>query len=127
MPGKIKAVKIIYQILAWLSLVVAIVGIFLIIGGIVGAAAAEEGAIAVLGTVWGIICIIGGIIGFILYFITAKGVTNKKNWGKILAIILSILMLFGPLLILGIILLILIFSDDSKNWFEGTATVATSE
>jgi hypothetical protein len=125
MPGKIKAVKIIFQILAWLSLVGGILGgiIFMVGGGAVGASG-EEGAGILAGA--GILYIIIGIIGFILYFLTAKGIANKKNYGKILAIILSILMIPGPLLILGIILLVLIFNEDSKSWFEGTVTKTAS-
>ena len=127
MPGGIKAVKIIYQVLAWLALAFGIiVGIIVIaIGGISGVSA-EEGARTAfaVSTGLGVAYLIIGIITFILYLITAKGVANQKNWGKILAIIFGILMLPSiPIgTILGIVILINIFNEQGKAWFAGTAT-----
>jgi hypothetical protein len=123
MPGGIKAVKMIYTILAWLILVVMVlVGIILMIVG--GAAGAREGAAAAgVGFGMAIFYIIMGIVIFFLYFMTAKGVANKKNYGKIMAIIFGILMLFSiPIgTILGIIILINMFSEQGKQWFAGAA------
>ena len=126
MPGGIKAVKMIYTILAWLVLVVMVLvgSIMMIIGGAAGVSG-EEGAAAVAGVGIGmaIFYIIMGVVIFFLYFMTAKGVANKKNYGKIMAIIFGILMLFSiPIgTILGIIILINMFNDQGKAWFAGGA------
>ncbi len=58
---------------------------------------------------------------------TAKGVANKKNYGKILAIIFGILMLPSiPIgTILGIVILLNIFNEQGKAWFAGTAATTT--
>ncbi|MCK4234779.1 hypothetical protein KAX75_10140 [candidate division WOR-3 bacterium] len=128
MPGGIKAVKIIYTILAWIALIAGIlVGIIMmIVGGAIGASAQEgaAGGFAAMAGL-GIFYIIFGIIVFILYFFTAKGVANKKNYGKIMAIIFGILMLPSiPIgTILGIVILINMFNDQGKAWFAGTAPV----
>ncbi|MCK5640057.1 MAG: hypothetical protein KAJ19_04645 [Gammaproteobacteria bacterium] len=126
MPGGIKAVKMIYTILAWLVLVVMVlVGIIMMIIGGAAGVSGEEGAAAVAGVGIGmaIFYIIMGVVIFFLYFMTAKGVTNKKNYGKIMAIIFGILMLFSiPIgTILGIIILINMFNDQGKAWFAGGA------
>ncbi|MCK4576905.1 hypothetical protein KAU34_10885 [candidate division WOR-3 bacterium] len=128
MPGGIKAVKIIYTVLAWISLIAGIlVGIIMmVVGGAIGASAQEgaAGGFAAMAGL-GIFYIIFGIIVFILYFFTAKGVANKKNYGKIMAIIFGILMLPSiPIgTILGIVILINMFNDQGKAWFAGTAPV----
>ncbi|TET76911.1 MAG: hypothetical protein E3J41_08335 [Candidatus Cloacimonadota bacterium] len=130
MPGGIKAVKIIYQVLAWLGLIGCVLGGIgmMIAGGVIGATG-EEGAVgglaAFAGT--GVFFIIMGVVVFILYFITAKGVANKRNWGKILAIIFGILMLPNiPIgTVLGIVILINIFGEQGKAWFAGTAGETT--
>lgn len=126
MPGGIKAVKMIYTILAWLVLVVMVlVGIIMMIIGGAAGVSGEEGAAAVAGVGIGmaIFYIIMGVVIFFLYFMTAKGVANKKNYGKIMAIIFGILMLFSiPIgTILGIIILINMFNDQGKAWFAGGA------
>ena len=131
MPGGIKAVKIIYQVLAWLYLVGFVLGgIGTMIAGRTIGATAEEGAVAAFAAYagLGVFFIIMGVVVFILYFITAKGVANKRNWGKILAIIFGILMLPSiPIgTVLGIIILINIFSEQGKAWFAGTATETTT-
>ncbi len=126
MPGGIKAVKMIYTILAWLILVVMVlVGIIMMIVGGAAGASGEEGAAAAAGVGIGmaIFYIIMGVVVFFLYWMTAKGVANKKNYGKIMAIIFGILMLFSiPVgTILGIIILINMFNEQGKAWFEGAA------
>jgi hypothetical protein len=126
MPGGIKAVKMIYTILAWLILVVMVlVGIIMMIISGAAGVSGEEGAAAVAGVGIGmaIFYIIMGVVVFFLYFITAKGVANKKNYGKIMAIIFGILMLLSiPIgTILGIIILINMFSEQGKAWFAGAA------
>jgi|GEM_PF-1197741 len=127
MPGGIKAVKIIFLVLAWLALIGCVIGGIAVIAiGGAARASAQEGAGAALavGAGLGILYIILGIVIFILYFFTAKGVANAKNYGKIMAIIFGILMLPSiPIgTVLGIIILINIFSEQGKAWFAGTAS-----
>ncbi|TES90752.1 MAG: hypothetical protein E3J87_09305 [Candidatus Cloacimonadota bacterium] len=130
MPGGIKAVKLIFTILAWLALIGGIlVGVIMMFAGGAVGASGEEGAaggFAVFAGM-GLFYIIFGIVIFILYFMTAKGVANKKNYGKILAIIFGILMLPSiPIgTILGIVILLNIFNEQGKAWFAGTATTTT--
>lgn len=130
MPGGIKAVKIIYQVLAWLYLIGCVLGgIGMMIAATTIGATAEEGTVAACTTAgMGVFFIIMGVVVFILYFITAKGVANKRNWGKILAIIFGILMLLSiPIgTVLGIIILINIFGEQGKAWFAGTAAETTT-
>jgi len=96
-----------------------IVGIVFLI---IGATSDQEGTIA--GVIFGVIFLIVGIVIFILYLMVAKGIVNQKSWAKILGIILAILMLTSiPIgTVLGIILLINFFSDESKEWFEQAKT-----
>ncbi len=147
MPGKIRAVKIIYQILACLCIISVVFGVIVIAtGGIMGGllmkgmetkgyesqegdAASAATAGSVLAGFLGLPVIIFGIILFIFYIITAKGIANKRNWAKILAIIFGILMLpWIPIgTILGIFILLNIFNDQSKIWFgEVPAPIASS-
>jgi hypothetical protein len=126
MPGGIKAVKLIYTILAWLYLVIfVLVGIIMMVAGGAAGASGDEGAAAgfAVGAGMGIFWIIMGIVVFILYFFTAKGVAQKKNYGKIMAIIFGILMLPNiPIgTILGIVILLNMFNEQGKAWFEGGA------
>ncbi len=131
MPGGIKAVKIIYQVLAWLYLIGCVLGGIgmMIAAGTIGAAVEEGTGAAFAATAgMGVFFIIMGVVVFILYFITAKGVANKRNWGKILAIIFGILMLPSiPIgTVLGIIILINIFGEQGKAWFAGTVAETTT-
>jgi hypothetical protein len=137
MPKKIRVLKIIYQILAFLALFGVILGIIVIAtGGILGglflkdmerkgydskevdvASAARGGS--VLAGFFGLPLIILGIVLCILYFAIAKGIASKRGWAKVLAVITGILMLLSiPIgTILGIFILLNIFSDQSKIWF----------
>ncbi len=122
MPSKIKTIKIIYQILGWLCIVVGVLFglMMLLIGGAAGLSGEEGAAMGfAVGAGTGILILIFGVVFGILYLITAKGIANKKNWGKILGIIFAILMLPSiPVgTVLGIVILVFIFSDEAKEWF----------
>lgn len=125
MPSKIKTNKVILQVLGWLTIVIGvIVGILFILFGLGAGTSGEEGAAvgAAIGAGMGIFILILTVIIGIIYLITAKGVANKKNWAKIVGIIIAILSLFSfPIgTALGIWMLINFFSDESKAWFEET-------
>ena len=125
MPSKIKTNKIIFQVLGWLTIVIGVImGIVFIIIGIGAGAGGDEGAAvgAAFGAGMGIFMLILMVIVGIVYLITAKGIANKKNWAKILGIIMAVLSLFSfPIgTALGIWMLINFFSDEGKAWFEET-------
>jgi len=122
MPNKISTAKVILQIMGWLDIICAI-GLFFIflfgsvILGITGEKHAFWASVILGGFGLGIsiICIIFGV----LYLITAKGITNKKNWAKIVGIILGILALPGVPIgtVLGIFILIGLLSPEANTWF----------
>jgi hypothetical protein len=137
MPGKIRALKIIYQVLAILALLGVVLGVLVILtGGILGglfmkdmerkgyepeegdAASAAAGG-SFLAGIFGLPVVIFGIILFILYLLIARGIARKRGWAKVLVIISGILMLPSiPVgTILGIFILLNISSDQSKVWF----------
>ena len=121
MPGQIKAIKIIEIIIGiiWL-LIFGIMGIvFMTAGGFVGSTGQEgAGAAAGAGIGLGFFFILLGLIPFLLALFASKGLARKTKGGKILTIILSILWLVPW----GIVMLILLFSEQGKAWFEGTVT-----
>jgi len=123
MPSKVKTAKIILQVMGWLTIVSAVIFfIGFIIGSVIIGTSGEEGALtgsAIMGGVGLIIAIISAVFG-VLYLLTAKGITNKKNWAKIVGIILGILSLPGiPIgTILGIFILIGLLGGEANAWFE---------
>ena len=131
MPSKIKTNKVIFQILGWLTIVVGIIVaiVFFVIGGAAGVSG-EEGAglvgagMGIGGIVVLIICLVIGI----LYLLVAGGLKKKKNWAKIVGIILAVISLanFPIGTALGIWLLINFFSPEGKAWFEGGAPKPTA-
>ena len=127
MPSKIKTNKIIFQVLGWISIVFAVImAIVFIFIGIGAGAGSDEGATSgiAFGTAGGIIALVVGVVVGIVYLITAKGIANRKNWAKIVGIILAVLALFNfPIgTALGIWMLINFFSDEGKEWFEEGAS-----
>jgi hypothetical protein len=122
MPNKISTAKVILQIMGWLDIICAL-GLFFIflfgsaILGITGKEHAFWASMILGGLGLGIsmMCIIFGV----LYLITAKGITNKKNWAKIVGIILGIFALPGVPIgtVLGIFILIGLLSPEANTWF----------
>jgi len=123
MPSKVKTSKIILQVMGWLSIISAVIFfIGFIIGSVIIGTSGGEGALAgsaIMGGVGLIIAIISTVFG-VLYLLTAKGITNKKNWAKVVGIILGILSLPGiPIgTILGIFILIGLLGGEANAWFE---------
>jgi len=119
-PSKIKTNATIFKVLGWIGIILSILaGLGMIIAGI---AIGDEALIMFL--IFGFVSLVFGIIGSLLNIFTASGILNKKGWAKILGIILAILMLPSiPIgTILGIILLINFFDNESKAWFEEGST-----
>ncbi|MCD6595022.1 hypothetical protein J7L68_05025 [bacterium] len=120
LPSKIKTSKIIFQVLGWLYLIFGILGgIIVFVLGIFPKSSSSGSEHTIATIIIGIIIIIFSVIYGILYFVVAKGIANRKNWANIVGIILAILMLFSiPIgTVLGIIILIDLFSDEGKQWF----------
>ncbi len=129
LPQKAKTVVTIYKVMAWITIILGTLGsiIAMISGGLVTGVLAmgDDSWAAIAGgltIVFGLIGIVMSVIFGILYFMIAKHLPLKKDWARILAIIFGILMLFSfPIgTVLGIILLINIFSDEFKAWWEGS-------
>lgn len=86
-------------------------------------------ALAALGSVLALFGRRPGVAFFVLIFtaafavvdfLTAQAVEKKESWSYTAAIVLGILMLFSfPIgTVLGILILIGIFSDEGKAWFD---------
>ncbi len=122
MPQKIKTAKLMLQILGWINIGIAIILVFLFIGGsiLIGISKQEGSGIASailgsLGLIIGIIMIAMGIV----CLLTANGINNRKNWAKIVGIIIAILSLTNiPIgTVFGIFILIGLFSQEAESWF----------
>jgi len=123
MPVKVKTAKVILQVMGWLGIAAAVIClIFFLIGSIIlGVSGEEDAAIgsAIMGGTGLVISIITAFFG-VVYLITAKGIANKKNWAKIVGIILGILALPSiPIgTAIGIFVLIGLLGPDANTWFE---------
>jgi hypothetical protein len=122
MPNKISTAKVILQIMGWLDIICA-AGLFFIFlfGSVILGITVEKHAFLasiILGGIGLGISIMYIIFG-VLYLITAKGITNKKSWAKIVGIILGILALPGVPIgtVLGIFILIGLLSPEANTWF----------
>ena len=122
MPSKINTAKVILQILGWLDIIFAAGLFFLFLFGsvILGISGKEHTLLAsiILGVVGLGISLVSIIFG-VIYLITAKGIARRKNWAKIVGIILGLLALPGVPIgtALGILVLIGLFSPEANTWF----------
>ena len=123
MPDKIKTAKIILQILGWLKIISAflIFLTFLVVTFIIGVSIQEDAFLpgAIVGSV-GILISTFMVIAGIVFLLVADGIDKKKSWAKIFGIILGIMIL--PAIpvgtVLGIFILIGLFSNEATDWFE---------
>ena len=126
MPGKVKMAKIVLQVMGWLAIVsAAAILLVAIFGSVIIGVSAEETPLlgsAVVGVTGFIIAVITLAFG-VLYLITARGIADKKNWAKVVGIILAILSLPGfPIgTILGVMILIGLLSTEGQQWFQPAA------
>lgn len=129
MPSKVNTARIILMVLGWLQIVGAAIFflIFLFTSVLIGTSGVEGattgGAISsVVGLVFTIVFIAVGIVSLV----TAKGIKEKKNWAKIVGIILGILSLPSiPIgTILGIFVLVGLIGEEADSWFGTAATPA---
>lgn len=129
MPSKVNTARVILVVLGWIEIVAAVIFflMFLFSSVLIGTSG-EQGAVAgsaifgVVGLVVALVLVAFGVI----YLLTAKGVKEKKNWAKILGIIVGVLSLFSfPIgTILGIFILIGLTGDEANSWFETTTPQA---
>lgn len=127
LPQKVKTNITIFKVMAWITIILGTLGciIAIVVGGIAASAIALDdnpggmlagGVSIIIGLIGVVFCVAFGI----LYLMIAKNLPLKKDWARILGIVLSVLMLFSfPIgTVLGIILLVNFFSDEFKQWWE---------
>ncbi|MFC1640660.1 hypothetical protein ACFL2D_01275 [Patescibacteria group bacterium] len=124
MPGMVKMARIILMVMGILSLIGggAFLIMFLLFSVLGLAEGSSEGAVVSivfggLGVGFALIFAVAGIV----HLYAAKGIAEKKQWGKILGIVLGILNIpnMGIGTILGILILVGLFSSEANQWFEG--------
>ncbi len=113
------------KIISWLYVVEGLLTMMLLFGGSslligLGFMTEDRGAAGILAILVGIIVWIG-VIFTIPQFIGAWGMLKRKNWARILMIIISILNLLEPPFgtALGIYALVILFREDAKPFFNG--------
>ncbi len=123
MPDKIKTARTCILVMTWINVAVAIMVLLLFfLGGAMLGASGEEGG-AAGGVVFGIfgliIALILGVMALV-GFMTAKGIREKKNWARIVGIIIAILNITNVPIgtILGVLILIGLFDSEAVTWFE---------
>ena len=123
MPDKVKTARLCILVQSWIYVALAAIILFLFIaGGAMIGISGESGStiggllFGVFGLIFALLVGLSAVIGFI----TAKGISGKKNWAKIVGIILAILNLsnFPIGTILGVLILIGLFDSESASWFE---------
>jgi drug/metabolite transporter (DMT)-like permease len=125
MPSKVNTARIMLKVLGWIQIVVGIIVVIMGLfgGALIGTSGQEgSGAVAAIVGVWGIVAGIIAIAFGVIYLMTAKGVEEKKNWAKIVGIIVGILSLFSfPIgTILGIFILIGLMGEEANSWFPAS-------
>ena len=123
MPSKLKTARICILVESWLAVIFAV--IFLLIFGLSGSLVGmtnQEGAVAgglALGVVGIVVAISSGAFG-VLGFFTAKGITNKQEWARIVGIVLGVLNIPGfPIgTLLGVLILVGLLGDEATDWFH---------
>ena len=123
MPDKIKTAKVLLQILGWLKIISAFLVFitFLVVTFIIGVSIQEDAFLpgAIVGSVGILISTCMVIVG-VVFLLVADGIDKKKMWAKIVGIVLGILILPAiPIgTVLGIFILIGLFSEEASTWFE---------
>lgn len=126
MPGKIQMAKVVLQITGWLAILSGAAFLLMsIFGSVIIGTSVEENSIIgslVVGVMGFVMTVIAVAVG-VLCLMTAKGVVNKKNWAKVVGIVLGILYLPGfPVgTVLGVLILVGLLSSESQGWFQPAA------
>ena len=127
MPQKIKTAVTLHKVYGWIYIAIAALMLLgFVIGGIVFgfAASFEESGFGSLffAVFFGFMGLfVGALIGAIgaLHLYSAKGIEERKEWGKIMGIIMGAMALGNfPLgTIIGIFILIGLFDKSANEWF----------
>ena len=126
MAGKIQMAKVVLQITGWLAILSGAAFLLMSIFGsvIIGTSVEENSLIGslIVGVMGFVITVIAIAVG-VLCLMTAKGVVNKRNWAKVVGIVLGILYLPGfPVgTVLGVLILVGLLSSESQGWFQPAA------
>jgi hypothetical protein len=122
MPSKVKTARLCILVQGWVMAIVAVIflGVFLLMSVGIGVSGGDgSGAASLFTGIFGLVFTVIMALWAFLFFITAKGITNKKGWAKIMGIILAILGITSVPIgtILGILILIGLFNEEATNWF----------
>lgn len=126
MPEKIKMAKVVIQIMGWLSVLLAVAFLLIsIFGSVIIGISAEDSPIVgslIVGITGFIVAVVTLGVG-VLYLVTARGIVNRRNWAKVVGIVLGILALPGfPIgTVLGVLILVGLLSSESQGWFQQEA------
>lgn len=135
MPKKLQTAKTLLNVYGGFLLAIAIIafGALTLLGAFGGLYDDPSSRIsglegALVGGSIGLVIFIGvGAMG-VFYLVVARALKNKKNWAKIAAIVLAILMLgsFPIGTIFGVFVLVGIFDNETDAWFgEKVVTQST--
>jgi len=123
MPDKIKTARVCILVGSWINVVFAalMLTLFLMGGALIGISGDSGSAVG--GLIFGIFGIVIGLllgVSALVGFMTAKGIREKKNWAKIVGIIIAILNITNVPVgtILGVLILIGLLDSESASWFE---------
>lgn len=125
MPSKLKMARTCLLIQAWLSVAATVLMLLLFLFGAFGISiSGGEGsgiASVMFGIMGGVFALVGAVVSA-LFFVTTKGIKDKKEWAKIVAIVLAAISLTNVPVgtILGILILIGVLDEESNNWFIPT-------
>ncbi|MEI7690547.1 MAG: hypothetical protein WCI63_02900 [bacterium] len=123
MPDKIKTARVCILVGSWINVVLAAIMLvlFLMSGALIGVSGDSGSAVG--GLIFGIFGVVIALllgVSALVGFMTAKGIREKKNWAKIVGIIIAILNVTNVPIgtILGVLILIGLFDSESSAWFE---------
>lgn len=123
MPDKLKYARLCLLINGWLSAVGALFCALMFLILIIGFASssdpdASSGALFV--SIIGIVVVLLFAAAAAVSFLTAKGISEKKEWAKIAAIIIAVLTVgnFPVGTALGVFILLGVFDESAKSWFS---------
>lgn len=123
MPDKIKTARVCILVGSWINVVLAamMLVLFLMSGALIGVSGDSGSAVG--GLIFGIFGVVIALllgVSALVGFMTAKGIREKKNWAKIVGIIIAILNVTNVPIgtILGVLILIGLFDSESSAWFE---------
>jgi predicted permease len=125
MPDKLKNARLCLLINGWLSAVGAFLFalmFFIISVGLASTDDPDAAAGAFFVAILGLIVVLLFAAAAVISFMAAKGITEKKEWAKVVAVIIAVLTVgnFPIGTALGVFILLGIFDESSKSWFSSS-------